>query len=521
MVGPRVPPRPRAGDLAAALAVALVLVPQSVAYAALAGLPPQAGLVAAAVSTIAAAPFVSWPLLQTGPTAVTSLLVLGSLAPLAAASGSDPVALAALLALLVGAVRLLVGLRGAGDVAYLVSEPVLLAFTSAAGLVIVLSQVPRLLGTSVPAGSVLGGAVQALVSPDGWTPAALVLGAGAVAFVLLAQRLHPLVPGVLLATVGGVVAVRLLDLRVPVVGELPAVLPRIHLDLPWASVPDLLVPAIVIALVGFSEASAIARQGATRAGVGWDADREFVSQGAANIAAGLVGGMPVGASFSRSEVNRRAGATTAWSGVLAGVLVVAALPFVGLLAALPDAVLAGIVLASVLGLLDPRPLLALRRYSRQQFVLGTVTWVLTLALAPRIQWAVLVGVLLVVGAHLRRERLVEVEHEVVDGVLRLQPIGVLHFGSVQRLEDQLRELLAEHPRAVTVEVDLRRVGRTDVSGALVLRRVLQAAADAGHEVVVTGLAAPSRAVLARVLEDAELGHALPEAARGPSSPWRR
>lgn len=514
--------RPHRGDLLAGLSVTLVLLPQAVAYAVLAGLPPRSGLVVAGVSTIVAAPFVSSPLLQTGPTAITSLLTLGTLASVSSTTGVDVVPLAALLALLVGVVRVVIGWRGAGEVAYLVSEPVLLAFTSAAGLVIMLSQLPKLIGSEVTGDGVAATAVLALLDTDGWVITALALGALAIATVYVLNEVNPLLPGVLLAAAGGIVATTVLDLDVAVVGEVPTALPSFELGLPWGAIPQLAVPALVIGLVGFSEASAIARSFATQSGRRWNADREFVSQGVANIAAGLVGGMPVGASFSRSAINRAAGASSPWSGVVTGVLVLVALPFAGVIADLPKAVLAGIIIAAVLGLVDPAPWLELRQYSRQQFMIALITYVLTILFAPQIQWAVLIGVLLVIGAHLRRERRLEIDADVTRTTLRLHPIGILHFGAVQRLEDQVRTLLADHPDVDRLVVHLGRVGRTDVTGALVLRRLLREAAGRGITVRVEDITAPSRKILGRVLDgDPLLPDVLPSDVEEVPSPWGR
>ncbi len=518
---PHIVGRPSRGDLVAGLSVAFVLVPQAVAYAVLAGLPPRSGLVVAGISTVIAAPFVSSPLLQTGPTAITSLLTLGTLTAVAASTGADVVGLAALLALLVGAVRVMVAVRRAGEVAYLVSEPVLVAFTAAAGFVIVLSQLPNLLGTSVEAGGVATRAALALLDVGGWNPAAILMGVSALLLVLGAARIHPLVPGVLLAAAGGIVAQRVLSTSAQVVGVIPSALPRLSLDLPWGAVPALAVPALVIGLVGFSEASAIARSFATDAGERWDSDREFLGQGVANLAAGLVGGMPVGASFSRSAVNRSAGATSAWSGVVTGALVLLALPFMDVMAQLPRAVLAGIIVAAVVGLLDLRPMLELRRYSRQQFGIAVTTYSLTVLFAPQIQWAVLIGVLLVIAAHLRRERKLVIDHRMVEATLHLQPIGLLHFGSVQRFEETVRELLRAHRGQVEhLIVHLDQVGRTDVTGALVLRRLLREAAGVGMSVEVDGLTSTSRKIIGRVLEDDPLlPGVLPGGADGVGSPW--
>lgn len=519
---PRMAGRPVLGDVVAGVSVALVLVPQAVAYAVLAGLPPRSGLVVAGVVTIAAAPFVAQPLLQTGPTAITSLLTLGSLAALTTNTAADPVALAALLALLVGLVRIAVAWRGAGEIAYLVSEPVLAAFTAAAGLVIALSQLPTILGVTVERD--VGVAVEAglaIAQVGSWSAQTIYLGLASIATVVLLGRIHPLIPSVLVTAVAGTMTVVVLEFDVPLVGELPSALPSLDLSLPWSAVPSLAVPALVIGLVGFSEASAIARSFASDAGERWDADREFLSQGAANVAAGLVGGMPVGASFSRSAVARTAGGATAWSGAVTGVVVLLSLPFVGLLADLPSAVLAGIIVAAVLSLLDPRPMLELRHYSRQQFSIAVLTYVLTVAFAPQIQWAVLIGVLLVVAAHLRRERKLAIE-SVRDGeVLHLHPVGLLHFGSVQRLEDQMRVLTADREGVERVVVHFDRVGRTDVSGALVLRRLLEELRACGMEVQVQDVTRTSRAIITRVLGEQEsTAGVIEEDTADVGSPWR-
>lgn len=461
-------------------------------------------------------------LLQTGPTAITSLLTLGSLASVAESTGADPVALAALLALLVGLVRILIAWWTAGEVAYLVSEPVLYAFTAAAGLVIALSQLPTILGTNPDASGVAAEAFAALVDVGDWSALTIYLGIASILTVVLVGKIHPLVPSVLVTAVAGTVTVIVLGADVPVVGELPSALPTIELDLPWSAIPALAVPALVLGLVGFSEASAIARSFASDAGERWDADREFLSQGIANVAAGIVGGMPVGASFSRSAVARTAGGRTAWAGAFTGLFVLVSLPFVGVLAELPRAVLAGIIVAAVLSLIDPRPVLELRHYSRQQFSIAVLTYLLTVAFAPQIQWAVLIGISLVVAAHLRRERTLVVQARVQHGELHLHPIGLLHFGSVQRLETQWRELVAEHFDDVfRVVVHLDQVGRTDVTGALVLRRLLREVRESGMHMRVDDVTQTSRTILARVLEsEPAFQDVIAEDTDDVGSPWK-
>lgn len=499
-------PHPTVGDGIAGFSVALVLVPQSLAYAVLAGMPPASGLAVAGVASIAAAPFISSPLLQTGPSAIMSLLTFGSLAAIAETGSAEYVGLAALLTLLVGAIKVTVGLSEFGEVAYLLSEPVLAGFTSAAGIVIAASQLPKVLGITVAVDNVALQTITALGRVDEWQLGALAFGLATVAIMQVATRIHPLIPGVLIAVVAGVALVQLDDFDLELVGQIPAALPMVSLDLPWSQVGPLLAPALVIALVGFSPVAAIARAFEDTHEQQWDADGEFVGQGVANLASGLIAGFPVGGSFSRSAVNRRAGADTAWSGAFTGLVTLAALPFAGLLEDLPQAVLGGIIVGAVLSLMDPRPVWELRHYSPQQFVIASVTFVLTLALAPQIQWAVLVGIALAIGGHLRRERHLSVDHWSTDGELHLRPVGVLYFASVQRLEAQVGDLIEQHRDVERLVVHFDAVGRTDLTGAYVLRDLFEEAQQRGLTVEVADLTAPSRRVVGRVLEGAdELG----------------
>lgn len=514
--------RPVPGDLVAGLSVAMVLIPQSVAYAVLAGMRPAQGLVVGGVATIAAAPFVSSPWLQTGPVAITSLLTFGALSAMATPGTEEYILLGAILALLVGAVRLLVGLSGAGAMAYMMSRPVLAGFTPGAAIVISATQLPAALGVSGE-GSVMRRAWDALASIGSWDAASLMLAIASIVIVMVARRLPGFVPGVLIAAVVGLAYSHLAGFDGAVVGSLPSVVPTLTLELPWSSVPSLLVPAGVIGLVGFAEASAIARTFATETRTIWDADQEFVSQGVANLAAGLFGGFPAGGSFSRSAVNRAAGAKTAWSGAVTGVVTLGFLPFASVLERLPMAVLAGIIMGAILPLADVRPLLRLRHYSRQQFAVAGGTFLLTLALAPRIQWAVVVGIGAAVIAHLRREATIGANTWTEADRLHLRPHGVLYFGSANVLEAQLMGLLKDHPEASSLVVHFDRLGRVDVTGALVIRDLCERAARAGLDTTLTDFTPASRRIIRRVLagcprariEDVDAG------ARGPRSAAER
>ena len=379
--------------------------PQSMAYAELAGRPPHLGLFASALPPILAAFFASSPYLQTGPVALTSLLTFGALAGLAEVGTANYVALAALLALLVGVTRLVLGFLRLGVVTYLMRDPVVTGFTSAAAILILASQLPKAFGVVAPEGGVLWRAGWSLGHPDRWEAAALAIAVVTALLVLAGRRVvHRLFPGAVGAVGGGILGSRLADYGGPVVGDVPTGMPNLSLDLPWGSTGSLLVGGILIALVGYAEPASIARVFADAEGQKWSASREFVSQGVANVVAAFSGSFPVGGSFSRSSLNRLAGARTRWSGLVTGVTVLVFLPFADVLAPLPRATLGGVVIAAVVGLVRPAELVGMIRRSTSDALVAWVTFAATLALAPRVEQGVLVGILLSLAIGVRRRR---------------------------------------------------------------------------------------------------------------------
>jgi SulP family sulfate permease len=476
-------------DVVAGCSVALLAIPQAMAYAELAGLPSYHGLYAVALPLMAAGLFASSPYLQTGPVATTALLTYGALVPLAQPRTPEFVALAGLLALVVGVARIAVGALGVGWISYLMSKPVLEGFMAGAAVLIVASQLPGALGTltSAPEEGVLRQALWSAAHPGAWEPAAMAMAAGTVATVVLARRIHPLVPGVLIASVGGLVGSMVFHYGGAVVGEVPTGLPPITVSLPWRQLPSLLLPGVIIALVGFAEASSISRSFASEERERWDPDREFIGQGAANVVAGLTSGLPVGGSFGRSSLNRMAGATSRWSGFVTGAAVLAFLPFADLLGPLPRAILAGIVIAAVLKLLKPEGLLRLWAISRPQAAVGWGTFGLTLLLAPRVEQAVLLGILTAGAVHLWRELRLKVRARRDGDTLHLHPIGVLWFASAPVLDDEILAHLQRDRDVKRLELHMAGLGRVDLTGAMTLAEMLDQLRASGLEVSVDGV----------------------------------
>jgi SulP family sulfate permease len=284
-----------------------------------------------------------------------------------------------------------------------------------------------------------------------------------------------------------------------VVGAVPSGLPPFSLALPWSRAADLAVAGAVIALVGFAEPASIARAYAARERTTWSPDREFLSQGMANLASGISGGFPIGGSFARTSVNHLAGAKTRWSGAVTGIVVFAFLPFAGVIEDLPRAVLGGIVIAAVARFIRVPALLSLWRYSKPQALVAYVTFFATLVLSPRIDQAVLVGIVTAIAIHLWRERTVSVDLEVRrGGVARIRPQGVFWFGSAPDIAEAMNKLVAAYPEANQIEIDLSGLGRIDYSSAVMLRDLVNDAREAGYEVDVIAVPDHARRILRAV-----------------------
>ena len=463
-----------------------MLIPGAMAYAELAGLPSHHGLYAAAAAPIVAALYASSPYLQTGPVAMTALLTLGALLPLAEPGTAEFTTLAALLAVVCGLVRAAVGLLKAGWVSYLMSRAVMTGFTSAVAILIVCARLPSTFGVDISEANVgvVRGAFLTLSDPGSWEFLAVALTTTSVIIIVIGRAIHTLVPGVLIAALVGLLFSIIFGYNGSVVGDIPVGLPAVSIDLPWSSLPALILPGAVIAVVGFADSASIARVFANEDRQRWNPSREFLSQGMANIAAGFVGGLPVGGSFARSSVNRFSGARSRWSGLIAGLVVLAFLPFAYVLAPLPQAILSGIVIAAIWPLFRVKELMSLWAISGPQGAVGWGTFGLTLILAPRIEQAVVLGVVMATAAHMWRELQPGVKTHIEGEELHFEPKGVLWFGSAPALEDSLLSSLAQEPGVKRIIVHCAGLGRIDLTAAQGIARIAEQAQVAGLEMEI-------------------------------------
>ena len=364
-------------NVVAAFAVWAVLVPQSMAYAALAGVPPVHGLYAAAAALLVYGLLGTSGQLNVGPSSGVAVLSAATVAPLALGDGDRYLVLSAALALLTGAVLVVAGLVRLGFVAEFLAKPVLAGYVIGLALVITVGQLSALLGVTIDADGFFGKAadiVRAVPDVDGRTAA---LGVGTLAFLLALRAVAPRAPGALIAVGVGVILSRALGLEddgVTVLGPFDAALP--DLGVPGVALNDLerlVGGALGVALLAYAESIAAARQFAAAHDYEVDPNRELVAVGAANIGVGLAQGFPVDASMSRTAVADGAGQRTQLAGLINVVLVLAAIFLLGgFFADLPAATLAAIVISAVIPLMRTGELRRLRKIDDADFSLAAI-----------------------------------------------------------------------------------------------------------------------------------------------------
>ncbi|AOS81135.1 MULTISPECIES: SulP family inorganic anion transporter [Hydrogenophaga] len=507
-------PRPDAallrGEALAGLTVGLMVIPQGVAYAALAGMPLITGIYAALLPALIAVLFSASPRLAVGPTALTCLLVSASLTPLATPGSAEWVQLAMWLALLSGALQVLLGAVRFGWLLNLVNSPVLMAFTQAAAVLILASQVPALTGFQ---------SWHAIADGAGWHAPGLGFGLAALAALVAARRLRPGLPSVLAVVLASAAVSRAIGFEAgggAVIGALPQGLPAAYLPAwpGWERFSALLLPTLMITLVSFLETASSAKVDNGRRGVRWDQDQDLIGQGLAKVAAGLTGAMPTSSSFSRSALNLYAGARTGWATVFSvAVVLMALLVAMPLLHHVPLAVLAAIVVLPIWGLLQPRSFTRLWRLSRVEAVIAASTFVITLLAAPRLYWGVLAGVVMALShfLYLRlHPRIIEVGLH-PDGSLRdrhlwqLPPLAprlyalrmdaALDFATASGFERAIAEHLQAHPDTEAVMLIAHPINWIDATGAEAFGRVREQLDDRRIHLHLVGIKLPVESVL--------------------------
>ncbi len=390
------------GDLAAGLTVGVMLIPQAMAYALIAGLPPVYGLYAALVPLVIYGMMGTSRQLGVGPVAVVALLVAAGVADLAEPGSSEYIQLAILLAFMVGVIQLLMGLLRMGFLVNFLSHPVITGFIAATALIIAFSQVHHLLGISIESSKHIHVILyQIYESRSGIHGGTVLLGFGAVALIYGIKRWNKRIPGALVVVVIGTVLVSVFgwDGRgINVIGEVPSGLPSFGMpDLGWDAVYGLLPMAVAISLVGFMESIAVAKSILARhRDYELDPNQELVALGSANLGGSFFQAFPVTGGFSRSAVNDQAGAKSGMAGIISAALIGLTLLFLTpLFYYLPNAVLGAIIVTAVLGLIDFKEIRFLWNTRKDDFAMMAITFLVTLLLG--IEEGILTGVVASLG----------------------------------------------------------------------------------------------------------------------------
>ncbi|WP_051973492.1 SulP family inorganic anion transporter [Cryobacterium sp. MLB-32] len=371
-------------DIRAGIVLTTLLIPVGIGYAEVAGLPPEAGLYATIIPAFAYAVFGPSRILVLGPDSALAPIIAVAIMPLALGDSARAVALAGLLAIMVGLILLVGGVLRLGFVTDLLSKPIRVGYLNALGLLVIISQVPALLGFSVKTESPFTGVV-GIVGGIGAgkvdLPATLI-GLGSLVVIIVLSWRRSRVPGVLAAVVGSMLLTAILGLQndVPVVGAMPRGFPAPALgSLQWADVAALVLPAFGIALIAFADTAVLSRTFAARRGENVSGSREMSAIGLSNIAGGLFGGFPVSASSSRTPVAERAGAQSQLTTVVGALLIVVFMLFApGLTAYLPSAAIAAVVIVAAAGLVDVRGFLALLKMSTSDALLSLASFIAVL-----------------------------------------------------------------------------------------------------------------------------------------------
>jgi SulP family sulfate permease len=503
-------------DLIAALIVTVMLVPQSLAYAMLAGLPPQIGLYASMLPLVAYMLFGTSRALAVGPVAVISLMTAAAISQVAAPGSPEYLAMAVALAFLSGVILVLMGVFRLGFLAGLLSRPVISGFITASGVLIAVSQLKHILG--VPAGgSTLPGMVAGLFSASPLVnPYAVVIGVGVVAFLIFVRsrlkgvllqlglgraaaelivRLGPI--AAIVVTTAAAVVFDLQAKGVQLVGAIPQGLPVFSLpDLSIETMTRLAGPALLLSVVGFVESISIAQTLASKRRQRISPNQELIGLGVANLASGFSSGYPVTGGFARSVVNFDAGAETPAAGLYTaigiGLVTLFLTPY---LAHLPQATLAATIIVAVLSLVDIAAIRRVYSYSRPDFVAICATILVTWIWGVEI--GVVTGVAVSLILHLHRtsrphmaivgqmpgtEHFRNVERHAVitdEAVLGLRVDESLYFGNCGFLEDNILKLVAERPKMRHLILMCPAVNTIDSSALDSLFEINRRLADAG------------------------------------------
>ncbi len=528
-------------DSIAGLTVASVLVPQSMAYALLANVPPIHGIYAASIPVIIASIFGSSRFLATGPVAMTALLSASVLSTVAVPESTLWIELMALLAILVGIIRVAIGILRLGFIVELISNSVVIGFTSAGALVIALSQLGHLLGFKTVQTThiflILVDIAGKITNIHFYT---LAIGVFAFLIIKIASKISGYIPGALLAVVITSFISYMSDLEgkgVAIVGHVPQGFPAPSLpSMDFEIVSKLLGGAFVVAFFGLIEAVTIAKTLALKAGDKWDPNQELIGQGLANIFAGFIKGFPVGGSFSRSSLNFYIGASSPLSNIISGFIVILTLLYMApAFYYLPKAVLSAIVLSAVINLIRPQDILKLYRINKIDGLVAFLTFISVFFMDLWV--AIVLGIMTSLGSFVYKTmypRIVVLSRDPESNtfvnaerrnlpqcpqILYIRPNTSIYFGNAQYVYDYIVNKVIEKKekgRLRYVLIDMEAVNYIDATGSQTIIRLINTLKEMGVETAFANIGCDVYILLENVEFDKHVNHELVFDSKGHS-----
>lgn len=478
-------------DLIAGLTGAIAVLPQGVAFATIAGMPPQYGLYAGMIPAIIAALFGSSWLLVSGPTTAASMVLFSALSALAEPGSADYVRLALTLTFMVGVIQLGMGLARLGSLVNFISHSVVIGFTSGAALLIGANQLKNFFGLDIPRGSHFHEMILALFTRfHDINPYITAVGLATLLVGIAVKRWVPRIPYMIVAMLAGGVTAALLNVLfgasvtgIKFVGALPSSLPPLSApDFSLATIQKLAPAVLAVTLFALTEAVSIARALALRVGQEIDGNQEFVGQGLSNLIGSFFSGYVATGSFNRSGLNYEAGAKTPLSAVFAGsMLMVIVLLVARWVAYLPNAAMAGILFLVARGLIDTHHIKKIVKASRAETGVLVTTFLATLFL--ELEFAIMLGVMLSLVVYLNRTSRPAIVARVPDARLPTRAFntdsslpecpqlkivridGSLFFGAVNHVRETLRAIQAADPRQKHLAIAMQGVNFIDIAGA--------------------------------------------------------
>jgi SulP family sulfate permease len=503
-------------DLIAGLTVGVVILPQVIAFALIAELPPEMGLYTAIIGGAVGALWGSCKQIQTGPANTISLLILSILLPIAAPGTPNFLAAAGMMAVMVGFFQLSMGLARLGMLVNFVSHSVVVGFSSGAGVLIAINEFRHLLGLQFQSRGVTDTVYNIsthLLEPH-WPT--MLLGLSAIVLLVLLRKLYPKLPGSLISMSVASLIVFFFSLDqagVSVIGQLPSGLPPLA-DLPLFDlnfIARLSTGALAVGAISLVQTSAVGRSIAAQTGQRLDNNQEFVGQGLANIACGLFSGYSCAGSFSSSAVNFKAGSRTPLSSIVASTFILVAIFTLAPLAAfLPRAAVAGALTVTAYNMIDRAEITRILRGAPGDALIMVVTFLGTLFL--HLEFAVLLGILLSFALYIMKTSVPQVFSVLPDanfrhfiqqqshqklcpqlGILKIS--GDLYFGAVSHIEEAIHQHLTDHPNQRFLLFRMHGVNQCDFSGIHMLETIRHACQERGGDIYFMKLQQPVLALM--------------------------